>query len=773
MPDGRISPVPMTPPRLPRLKCAQGPAHDAGMAARSARLRFVRLVARALRRTGRHDTHERDLDTVRRQYLELETLHAVSQRAAGLDLDATLREAVAALRRMTGADSAAIWLWRPDTELLEAAAVSLDVSAYPDGYEARMRQDPRRLGEGLTGLVAERREPLLVADMRSDPRALNRISRGIGARTAVFAPIVVEDRLLGVLRGMRVGTASFGPDELRVAVTLANTVALAVAAAQAHAEMARRAEALATIHEVMQHAARADLDESIRTAVDGVRRLVGADSSALWLWQPERERLEIAHLSFEPALYPPDYEALLRAYPYRLGEGVTGWVAERREPLLVADLSSDGRRMARIYDAIPPRAGVFAPLVSEGQLVGVLRGLKLGSRSFTEDDLRRVTTLADGVALGIVAAQADRQRLDRMAELEHLHETSVRLSEAGTPEEALQTIVEGAVRMVGAEAGVILRRTEERHLPIAATANVDLAAIERRSSELRTTARTVDAGEAVITTDLRQGGRMRWAQDLGMRSVISIPLRSAAATIGALHVAHSTPGRLDHGHVRQLQVLASQAAAAIARAEAFEETRRASITDRLTGCYNARFVADRLGEEVDRARRYGRPLVLMMIDSDSLKLVNDRFGHVSGDRHLVELAGAIRDSIRSTDVVARYGGDEFLVLQPETGQEEALATAERIRAGFHSRRFSADDGQRIEVSVSIGVAGFPESAGSADELFRQADLAMYAVKHRGKNAVSAAPLLASPTTRADGSRAEAGLSGGASGRGDGGGVAGE
>ena len=134
----------------------------------------------------------------------------------------------------------------------------------------------------------------------------------------------------------------------------------------------------------------------------------------------------------------------------------------------------------------------------------------------------------------------------------------------------------------------------------------------------------------------------------------------------------------------------------------------------------------------------------MMIDSDSLKLVNDRFGHVSGDRHLVELARTIHDKIRSTDVVARYGGDEFLVLQPETGQADALATAERIRTGFHSGRFSADDGQRIDVSVSIGVAAFPESAGSADELFRQADLAMYVAKHRGKNAVAGAPPLASP-----------------------------
>lgn len=387
--------------------------------------------------------------------------------------------------------------------------------------------------------------------------------------------------------------------------------------------------------------------------------------------------------------------------------------------------------------------------MSEGQLVGVLRGLKLGSRSFTEDDLRRVGTLADGVALGIAAARADRQRLERMAELAHLQETSMRLSETRTPEEALQWIVEGAVRLVGGEAGVILRRTEERHLPIVATPNVDVAALARRDSELRTTVRTVTAGESVITADLRQGDRMRWAQELGMRSVISIPLRSEAVTIGALHVAHSLPARFGPAHARQLQVLASQAAAAIARTQAFEETRRAAITDGLTGCYNARYVGERLAQEVERARRYGRELALVMIDSDSLKLVNDRFGHVAGDRHLVELAGTIRDQIRSTDVVARYGGDEFLVLQPETGQDEALATAERIRTGFHSCRFNADDGQRIEVSVSIGVAGFPESAGSADELFRQADLAMYVAKHRGKNAVSAAPLLASPTTRAD------------------------
>jgi diguanylate cyclase (GGDEF)-like protein len=192
--------------------------------------------------------------------------------------------------------------------------------------------------------------------------------------------------------------------------------------------------------------------------------------------------------------------------------------------------------------------------------------------------------------------------------------------------------------------------------------------------------------------------------------------------------------------VRHLEVLAAQAAHTLARAQAFEEAHRLAITDELTGFYNARYFTGRVQQELQRATRYGHPLSLVMIDSDSLKHVNDRFGHEEGNRYLVELAQIIRDNVRGTDIVARFGGDEFLVLMPETEPAAAVATADRIRVAA-ARMFGRAGEAPIEVHVSGGVASYPASAKDHEELFRQADHALYVAKRRGKNTVASAPIL--------------------------------
>ena len=164
------------------------------------------------------------------------------------------------------------------------------------------------------------------------------------------------------------------------------------------------------------------------------------------------------------------------------------------------------------------------------------------------------------------------------------------------------------------------------------------------------------------------------------------------------------------------------------------EAERLSLTDHLTGFSNTRYLARRLAEELERARRHGHELALMLIDSDALKLVNDRLGHEAGDRYLVLLARTILAQVRASDVVARYGGDEFVVLAPLTGRSAALLTAERIRA---SAAALVIDG--LATSVSVGVAVYPCDAGAGDALLRAADRALYEAKRRGKNAVVAAP----------------------------------
>jgi diguanylate cyclase (GGDEF)-like protein len=158
-----------------------------------------------------------------------------------------------------------------------------------------------------------------------------------------------------------------------------------------------------------------------------------------------------------------------------------------------------------------------------------------------------------------------------------------------------------------------------------------------------------------------------------------------------------------------------------------------SVTDDLTNLYNSRYLSQVLRRETKRASRSGRPLSLLFVDLDGFKSINDMHGHLYGSRALVEAAGVMRDSARETDIVARFGGDEFAVVLPDTGSEGAIAVGERLRARVAAFRFLEGDGLSIALTVSVGVATLPDVAASAEGLIQAADDAMYWVKDHGKN----------------------------------------
>jgi diguanylate cyclase (GGDEF)-like protein len=163
------------------------------------------------------------------------------------------------------------------------------------------------------------------------------------------------------------------------------------------------------------------------------------------------------------------------------------------------------------------------------------------------------------------------------------------------------------------------------------------------------------------------------------------------------------------------------------------------VTDDLTHLYNSRYLNLVLRRETKRSLRSGRPLSVLFIDLDGFKSINDAHGHLSGSRALVEAAAVVRGSARETDVVARFGGDEFAVVLPDTGAEGAFAVGERVRQRIAAQHFLADDGLAIRLTASIGVATLPDAATAPDELLQAADMAMYAVKQSGKNGIQAAP----------------------------------
>ena len=246
-------------------------------------------------------------------------------------------------------------------------------------------------------------------------------------------------------------------------------------------------------------------------------------------------------------------------------------------------------------------------------------------------------------------------------------------------------------------------------------------------------------GEEFLTASLRSDERIR-ADAMG--TVVGLPLSCRGRRIGAVIAMDSEPSsrqpRLSPGVLRAIRMLLEPAAVALDNALQLKRAEALSVTDDLTRLYNSRYLNQVLRRETKRASRSGRPVSLLFIDLDGFKSINDTHGHLFGSRALVEAATVIRGSARETDVVARFGGDEFALILPDTGAEGAYAVGERIRERIADHIFLTGEGLTIRLTASVGVATLPDVAVSADELVHAADAAMYQVKARGKNGIQAA-----------------------------------
>jgi diguanylate cyclase (GGDEF)-like protein len=223
----------------------------------------------------------------------------------------------------------------------------------------------------------------------------------------------------------------------------------------------------------------------------------------------------------------------------------------------------------------------------------------------------------------------------------------------------------------------------------------------------------------------------------GARRAVAVPLVSGERVVGVLEAVREGQAgrRFSPADVSLLSALAVPLAAALSNSGRVAEAERLSQTDDLTKLHNARYLREYLVTELKRARRYGSTVTAFFLDLDDFKQVNDRHGHLVGSHVLMEMAGVILSSVRDTDVVARYGGDEFVVVLPETDIEMGLLVAERVRERIAGHAFTGGRALRLSLTASFGVAAFPAHAQSPQQLIARADTAMYEAKAGLKNCV--------------------------------------
>jgi diguanylate cyclase (GGDEF)-like protein len=254
-------------------------------------------------------------------------------------------------------------------------------------------------------------------------------------------------------------------------------------------------------------------------------------------------------------------------------------------------------------------------------------------------------------------------------------------------------------------------------------------------------------GESLIVPEVSQdprfdanfsGRRNEAGHPTRIRSAICMPLRSKLRTLGVIELLNCRLDSLSDYTISFLHVLCDYAAIAIENARAMERIQELTITDETTGLFNVRHLYRQLETEIERARRFKSQFSLIFIDLDYFKQINDEFGHLIGSRVLAEVGQGFKSLVREVDSVYRYGGDEFIVLLPETNKTGARRTAENLLSSLREMRFARTDGLRLEVRASFGVASYPEDGISVHEIIRAADTMMYLVKGSTRNNVAVA-----------------------------------
>ncbi|PLY04539.1 MAG: sensor domain-containing diguanylate cyclase [Desulfuromonas sp.] len=250
----------------------------------------------------------------------------------------------------------------------------------------------------------------------------------------------------------------------------------------------------------------------------------------------------------------------------------------------------------------------------------------------------------------------------------------------------------------------------------------------------------VEQGEPLLVPDVSKNEH--YSEKIGeqtgfvTQSIVCVPLKIHDKVLGVIQLLNSMEqGEFKGSDLRILSTIADFAAIAMENARLVDKVRELTITDDLTGLYNSRHFQKLIDYEVERARRQGTEVSLVFLDLDHFKQVNDTYGHLTGSRLLSEVGRTIAANTRKVDHAARYGGDEFVILLPGAGNDNALGMVNSLRKLFRETDFRSDCGQPINVTSSVGIATYPTNAKNRRELIRLADEAMYAVKKSTRDGV--------------------------------------
>jgi diguanylate cyclase (GGDEF)-like protein len=659
----------------------------------------------------------------------LDSLLDIAERlAATHDREEVFRTIVDETKRALRVDYVTIRILRDDRLFLVASAGLVeDVAAALPVFG---------VGEGWVGEVLRTGRVASWRDVHADRRyGAKRYGGVLDFAGDLVAPLTHHDQVIGSLSAMTREPRDWTDGDVAFVTTLATHAAIALTNAELFEQTEARAAQLAVLQAASGRLNRATSVEAVgRTVVEETRRIIDYHNARVYLIEPPDWVVPIAFEGRVGAYEHVDFDVLRT----RLGEGFTGWVAQHGEPLLINDANSDPRGQTITATDEIDESMLVVPMRYDDMTVGVITLSKLGLDGFDADDLRLLAILADHAATAVETARLLTRSQELTRELRRLLDMSGELSESLDPRQVANLMAGHLARAMSVDECAIsywdkpLGRVESLgYYPPLKIEELepyfDVAGFPETLRVLERGVTTIidaddPAADAAETALLRRDGN---------RILVMLPLVAKGQPIGLVELFSKSEVRWDAQHLELARTMANEAAMALENARLYEDARKRADRDPLTGFFNHRYLHERMGEEVVRSQRGKRPLSVLMLDLDDFKLVNDTFGHLFGDRVLTWAGEVIRATLRISDVPARYGGDEFAVILPDTDAAEARRAAERILDAFRDRPYVGEQRGPVPIAASIGVATYPGDGRNATELIAAADRALYRVKRDG------------------------------------------
>ena len=677
--------------------------------------------------------YEEEKRRVERNMLALSNLNLATSGFVGGEIHRMLSQALDRVLGVVRLPAGALFLHHGDPQ----GPTSVVAAGLDDEFCRTVQQEG--LDDYLVGLVARLGGLLGFRDLRDDSlsalekeeplRRFRQLALDQDLRSIIAISLQAKEQAFGVLLLGSPDSRKFTPAELRLLFALGHQIGMAVENSLLIQQTSRRSEELHVLNEIGRAlSSTLQKEDLLRKVWEELRRLFDVENFYIASLDTERDEIQFDQEIIDGVRMPK------RARP--AGNHITEYIIRTRQPVLIRENYTEEVQKLGVEPIRNRGCFCGVPLVAYDRAIGAMAVFADQERAFDEGHLELLRVLASEASIAIENARLFQEERTKARHLSLLNTISRNAIATLNPDEMLAKITEQLeIGLTYDHIGIAVLDYSTREIVIQAEAGKRRGALGKR----------IPLGTGLLGQVARTGNMVSYRANHSAETstkpllqdsvaAIGLPVFYAEQLHGVLYVESSVPIDFTDEEVLLLGTLADLISGALHNALTFQKAQEQAITDGLTGVKTHRFFMEALSAEWKRSTRAGRAFALVLMDLDRFKFVNDFYGHLEGDLVLQRVGHILETNCRRSDVVARYGGDEFVILMPETSMEQARQLASKLRGWI-----SADPLLREKnISASFGIACYPLHGSSPQELIQVADASMYLSKHQGGNAVSTA-----------------------------------